>query len=171
MRMLSSALRRNRCHRAFKNFQQCLLNSLSAYITCNRWVFAFFGNFINFVDIYNSARSAFNIKIRSLNKTQQNILNIFTDIACLCKRCSIGNGKRNIQYFRKCLSKQSFSASCRSQKKNITLLKFNVGISVFRINSLIVIVYGNRKAFLCRILSYYVAVKLFFYFNRLRNIL
>ena len=44
-----------------------LLNAFTAYITCNRPVFALTGNFIYFINIYNSTFCLFNIKIGCLN--------------------------------------------------------------------------------------------------------
>ena len=123
--MFPATLRRNIRYCAFKNFQKRLLHSLSRNISGYRTIFTPPGNFINFINIYNSLFGAFNIIICSLNKAEQNIFNIFTDISGLSQSRSISNCERNTQGFRKRLRKISFAYSGRTEKKYIALLNYH----------------------------------------------
>ena len=166
--MLSSALRRNIGYRTLENFQKCLLYALTAYITGNRGIFGFSCNLIYFIHIDNASFGFCNIKIRCLNQAQENVFNIFTDIACFCQGRSISNGKRNIQYSCQCLRKKRFTDTGRTEKKDIAFVQCNI-IFILIVDSFIVIIYRNRKRNLGFILSDHIIVKHCFDFHRFRE--
>ena len=166
--MLASALRRHVCNSSFENFKQRLLYSLTAYISCNRYVFGFFGDFIYFVNVDNTLLGFFYIIICSLKQFKQNIFNVFAYISGFCKRCGICYGKRHIEYFCQCLSQQCLAGSCRSYHYDIALLNFNIVIIFAKIvNSLVVIVDCNRQSFFGFVLVYNVITQSLAYFLRL----
>ena len=161
-------MRRNIGNSSLKNLQQGLLNALTADITCNRRIFGFSRNFVDFIDIYDALFGFFNIVVGRLNKTQQNIFNIFADIARFGKSCGISNCKRNIQDFSKCLGKHCFAYTCGTQKNNIALLYVHVTFSTI-IYSFIMVIYRNAQCNFCVVLPYNVFVEKFFYVVRLRK--
>ena len=97
--MLPAAFGRNRSHRAFNNFQQRLLDALSGNIPGNGRTVAFAGDFIDFVNIHNPAAGLFDIIVRNLQEVQDNILNVFADIAGFSKGGGISNRERDILKF------------------------------------------------------------------------
>ena len=121
LRMLSSALGRYIGNSTLKNFQKCLLNTLTANITGNRGAFALSADLIDFIHIYDTLFSSLYIKIRRLNESEKNILYILTYISRLGKCSSVSDSKGNIEYSRKSLCKHSLTYTCGTEHKNITL--------------------------------------------------
>ena len=97
VRMLATALRRNRCNRAFKDLQQRLLHSFTGHIAGNRWVVALTRNLVDFVNVDNSGFGFFDVKVSSLNEFEQDVFNVFADISSLGQCGGVGNRKRNVQ--------------------------------------------------------------------------
>src|SRR5690606_16893865 len=97
MRMLASALRRNRGYSAFQYFEQRLLNAFSGYIARNRWILGLARYLINLIDIDNPALSLLHVIVSSLNQLKQNILNILAHIASFRQGSSIRDRERHIQ--------------------------------------------------------------------------
>ncbi|MNU55736.1 hypothetical protein D3C71_448180 [compost metagenome] len=171
MRVLPSTLRRYRGYSTFKDLEQSLLNTFTGYIAGDGWILRFTGNFINFIDIDNPAFCFLHVIIGSLNQFEQNVLYIFTHITCFCKRCCIGNGERNIQNFSHSLGKKSLTGTSRSQKKNITLLKFYIFNFALSVYPFVVVVHRYREGFLSLILSNNILIKNVTNFTRFRNFL
>ena len=149
--MLSSSLRRYICHRAFQNFKQRLLYSLSGNVPRDGNIFSFLGDFVYFVDVHNAALRSFQIVIRVLYQLQQDVFHILADIARFRQRRGVRHRKGYVENTRKRLCQQSFSAAGRSEHENIALFKLHA--VVFRlvfggIHSLIMIVNRNRQRFL-----------------------
>ena len=103
MRMLASTLRRNIRDRAFENFQECLLHAFAGHIPRNRRVFILAANFVNFVNVDNSLLRQFDFTIRRLQQFENNIFDIFANVARFRERRSINNRERNFQHPRQCL--------------------------------------------------------------------
>ena len=64
--MFSATLWGNIGNSTLQDFKKCLLNALTANISCDRWVFGFAGNFIYFVNINYTTFSLFHIIIGGL---------------------------------------------------------------------------------------------------------
>ena len=114
VRVFTSSLWWNVRDSALNNFQQCLLNTFPGNIPCNRDVFTFSGNFVNFINIDNALLRALYVIIRRLQEFQHNVFYVFTNISCLCQRCRISYRKRHIKYSGKSLCQQSLTCSCRT---------------------------------------------------------
>ena len=151
LRMLSSALRRNRRIRSFHNLQKSLLNALSGDISCNRNVLTLLGNLIDLIDVDNAKLRALHVVICRLNQLQKNVLDVLTDIAGFGQRGRIRDRKRNVQKLRQCLGKIGLAGAGRSQHQNVGLLKLDTlvflsGILCSRQYALVVVVnrYGQN---------------------------
>ena len=158
LRMLASALWRNTGFCSLQDFQKCLLYAFTGNITGNGYIFCFFCDFINLIEINNTMLSTLNIIIRCLNDFEKNVFNIFSDISCFRQCRCICNCKRNIQNFSKRLCQICLTGAGRTYHQNITLLQFNVHIGAIH-NSLIVIVNCYRKCFFCILLSNYIFIQ------------
>ncbi len=163
--MLASALRRNIGNCAFEHFQQSLLYALTADIACDRRIFTFACDFINFIDIDNAVLCALDIEIGRLNQAKQNIFHVLADIACLRQRRRIGNRERNLQRLCQCLRKQRLARAGRSDQQNVALLQLYIVIPVAE-NAFIVIVNRNTQRNFCPVLPDDVLVECFLQFAR-----
>ena len=169
LRVLSAALRWNIGCCAFENLEKSLLYAFTAYIAGNRRIFALSCDFIQLVDIDNAAFCSCNIKICRLNKTEQDVFNVFTNIACFCESCCICNGERNIERFCESLGKVCLTGACRTDEKNIALLDFNI-VAVIEVgNTLVMIINGDSESLLRSVLTDYIFVESFLDFAWLEN--
>ena len=75
--VLAPALGRNRCHRAFQNLQECLLDTLPRDISGDGGVFCFAGNLVDLVDVDDAHFSALHVVVGSLDQFQQDVFDIF----------------------------------------------------------------------------------------------
>src|SRR5690625_1268220 len=95
--MFASTLWWDRCHGAFKDFQQGLLDAFARYVTSDRRVLRFPRNLVNLVNIDDATFSFGYIVIRRLNKLQQDVLHILADVASLGKRGRVSDNERHIE--------------------------------------------------------------------------
>ena len=114
LRMFASALRRDVGYGAFEELQQRLLNAFPTDVACNRRILAFSGNFIDFIDVDDTVLRALNVVICGLNQAEQDVFNVFADVACFCQRRRVCDCKRNLQRFRKRLRQVCFAAAGRT---------------------------------------------------------
>ena len=169
LRVFASALRRDRGDRPFQDLQQRLLHTLAGNIARDRDVLAFAGYLVQLIDIDDAALGTLHIKICRLQKTEKNVLHILADVACLGECRSVCNGERNIQHTRESLRKKRFSAAGGTDEQNIGLLQLHIGLLVV-INALIVVVNGDGKRDLRRLLPDDVFVEEFLDLCRLRKV-
>ena len=73
-----------------------LLNTFTGNITGNGCILTLTSDLIHLIDVDNTALSALHIKVRSLQKTNQNVLHIVTHITGFGQRGRIGNSKGNV---------------------------------------------------------------------------
>ena len=128
-----------------------------------RWKFA------ELSPIDDAALGAFNIKVCCLQKTNQNVLHIIANITGLSQCCGICNSKRNIQNFGQGLGKEGLTGTRGANQQNIAFLELYIG-SAGQINTLIVIVNGNRKGYLSVFLANDILIHERLHFFRRRQV-
>ena len=170
--MLASALGRYIGDSALHDLQQRLLNALAAYVTGDGGVLAAAGDLVYLIDVYDSTLRSLNVVISSLDKSEQYVLNVLADVACLGKRRSVRNGERHIQQLRQGLCQHGLTNAGRSEKKYVTLLKFHlvVGILIIKECTLVVVVNGHAEDLLSLLLSDDVLVKILLDILRLHQL-
>ena len=125
MRVLTPALRGHRGGCAFNNFQQCLLNTLTGNVPRDRRVFTLASNLVNLVNVNDPHLGALGVKLSGLNQFEQNVFDVFTDVAGFGQRGGISDSKRNIEQTRKCLSQERLTRTCWTQQQNVGLCQLN----------------------------------------------
>ncbi|MNN01908.1 hypothetical protein D3C81_1145420 [compost metagenome] len=171
MRMFTSALRRNGSDRTFQNFQQRLLHAFAGNVAGNRRILRFTRHFIDFVDVNDAAFRFFHIIISSLNQLQEDILDVFADIAGFGQGSRICDRERYIQDFRHRLGKEGFPRTRRTEQQNVTLLQLDILDLALRVHPLVVVVNRNGQRFLRLLLADDVLVQNIADFLGLRNFL
>ena len=124
--MFSSTLWRNRCNRAFHDFQKCLLHTFTGYIPGNGSIFGFSCNFINLIDVDDSLLCPLDIIVSGLDNLKQNVFHVFSYITGFCQRSGICDRKGNIQHSCQILRQESFTGTGRTKHQNITFLQFHI---------------------------------------------
>ena len=158
LRVFASTLRGNGSIGPFDNLQQRLLHAFTRNIASDRKVLCLFRNLINLIDVDNANLSTGNIKIRSRNKLQQDVLNVFAYITRFGQRGSIGNRERNLQRTRKRFGQKRLTRTRGTQQQDIAFRQLYIVFigNLFHANALVVVIHGNRKRFFRIFLPYHV---------------
>ena len=167
--MLAPTLRRNRSNCTFHDLQKRLLNAFARHITCDRRVVRLAADFIDFVDIDDTALCAFDVVIGRLEKLENDVFDVFTDIAGFRECRCIRHGERHIDNACECLSKIGLAATRWTNQQNVGLRQFDVVALALMRETLVVIVHGNRQNALCVLLTDDVIVKNVLDFLRRRH--
>ena len=169
LRVLASALRRDRGDRPLQDFQKRLLHAFAGNVACDRDVLAFAGDLVQLVNIDDAALGALHIKIRRLQQPEKNVLHVLADIARLGERRSVGNGERYIQHARKRLREKCFAAAGGADEQNVGLLQLHIGLTAV-IDALIMVIHGNGQRNLRRFLPDDILVENLFDLRRFRKL-
>ena len=97
LRMLAAALGRNRGHGPLDDLQQGLLHAFAGDIAGQRRAVGFAGDLVDLVDIDDAPLGLFDIIISGLEQIDQDILDIFADIAGLGQGGGIGHAEGHIE--------------------------------------------------------------------------
>ena len=103
MRMLAAALWRNIACAAFQNFQKSLLHAFAGDIASDAYVVGFAADLVDFVDVNDADLRSLHIIIRVLQESQNNVFDVFANIARFGQRRRISDAKWYIENPRECL--------------------------------------------------------------------
>src|SRR4030095_9571736 len=109
--MFAATLWWNVCNCSFQDFQKCLLNTFARDVSGDRWVFIFAADLVNFVDVDDSLLGACDVAIGRLQKFENDVLDVFTNVTRFSKGCGIDDRKRDTQHSRECLGEKRFAGS------------------------------------------------------------
>src|SRR5213592_1588257 len=70
----------------------------------------------DFVDVNDANLRSFHVVIRILKEPQDDVFDVFADVAGFGQRCRVSNAKRHVQDPGKCLGKQCFAGASRSDE-------------------------------------------------------
>ena len=107
LRMLASTLRRYAGNSSLDNLKKGLLHPFTRNITCDRHILTLLGNLVDFIYVDNTTFCTFDVKVSCLQKFEEDIFHVLTNITSFRQCCCISNGKRYIQTSSKGLSKES----------------------------------------------------------------
>ena len=112
-------------------------------------------DFVYFVYVYNSALRGLNVEIGRLEQAEQNVLDVFADVARLRKRGRVGHGERDVQHLRK-----------RLREQDVVLRKLHIVVVRGRVQQPLVMVVDRDGKDLLRLrLPYDVLVEEFLYLD------
>ena len=83
LRVLTATLWRHGGYGAFHDLQQRLLHALTRHITGDGWVVRLAGDLVDFVNVDDAALCAFDIVFRRLQQLEDDVFDIFANIARL----------------------------------------------------------------------------------------
>ena len=109
------------------------------------------------------------IKVRRLNQSQQDVLDILTDVTGLGQRGRVRDRERNLQGLGQCLRQQRLARAGRTQHQDVGLLQLYLGLRM--VDALVVVVNRNRKGNLRTILTDNVLIEHLFQLLRRRQVL
>src|ERR1044072_1760536 len=106
VRVLATTLRRHVRDSAFKNLQERLLHTFTRHVARDRWVLILTTDLVNLVDVDDALLRAFHIAIRSLQEFENDVLDVFTNVARFSQRRRINNRERHSKHAPACLREQ-----------------------------------------------------------------
>ena len=119
LRVLTATLWRNARDGSLKHLKESLLHTLTRHITGYGWILSFARNFIDLVDIHNSALSLLNIVVSVLEKIKDDILNVLSDVTSLCEGCRVRDRKRNLEDSGERLSQERLTGTSWSDQEDV----------------------------------------------------
>ena len=144
----------------FNHFQQCLLHTFAAYITCDAAVFTLAAFFINLIDINNAALCFFNVLICCLIQSCNCFFYIKTNIAAFSQAGSINDNHGHIQQFCSLLNDISLAYTGGPNKHKVSFVNFHT-VDDRIINSFHMRIDCNTQHHLGLILSNHSLIKVF----------
>ena len=148
LRVFAAPARRNICDRPFEDLQQSQLDAFARNVASDGRVIILTTDLIDLVDVDDPLLGFLDLVAGRLEQTQQNVLDVFPDVARFRKTGGIHDAKRNAKYSSKCLGEKRLSRSRRTDQQNIRLLKLDVGTSLGEFESLVVLINRDREPFL-----------------------
>ncbi len=159
MRMLAPTLRRNVRDGAFQNFQQRLLHAFAGNIAGDRRILVLLGNLIDLVDIDDALLGFGDVAIGGLQQLQNNVLDVFADVARFGKRRGVHDCERHVQHARQGLRQQRLARSRRPNQQNVGLGELHFAGLAVQEDALVMIVNGYRQFLFRLVLTDYVLVQ------------
>ena len=155
MRVLAAALRRHGSARALENLEECLLDAFARDIARDGRILRLAGNLVNLVDVDDAALRLIDVVVGSLDELQQDVFNIFADIAGLRQRRRVRDGERHVEDARKRLREQRLAAARWADHEDVRLLELDIVILVRlrRIDALVMVVNRDGQRLLRFILT------------------
>ena len=125
--MFAAALRGNVGDGAFEHFQQGLLNAFAGNVAGDADVVLGFADLVDFVDVDDAALGGFEIVVGVLQKLEQDVLDVFADVAGFGERGRIADGEGHIENARQRFGEQRFAAAGRADQQHVALVDFDFG--------------------------------------------
>ncbi len=169
LRMLATTLRGNRGDRAFHDLQQRLLHALARHIAGDRGIVGLARDLVDFVDVDDAALRPLDIIVRGLEQLEDDVLDVFADIAGFGQRRCIRHGERHIENARQRLRQQRLARAGRTDQQDVGLRQFDVVVLGLMVQPLVVVVDRDRENLLRMLLADHVIVQHLADFLRRRN--
>ncbi len=157
--MLAAALRRHVGDGAFQNLQQRLLHAFTGNVAGDRGVFVLLGDLVDFVDIDDALLRFLHVAVGGLQQFQNNVLDVFADVARFGERGGIHDGEGHIEHARQRLREESLAGSGRTDQKNIGFAEFDVAGLLVQKDALVVVVNRDGEFLLGAVLADDVAIE------------
>jgi hypothetical protein len=118
-----------------------------------------FGYFVDLIDVYDAALGALDVVIRRLQQLENDVLDVLTDIAGLGQGRRVGDGEGNVEGACERLRQQGLAGAGRTDQQDVGFSQFDITVLSLVVESLIVIVDGDRQHLLGMVLADHVVVE------------
>src|SRR5439155_6904823 len=169
LRMLATALRRNRGNRALHDLQKRLLHAFARDVAGDRRIVGFAADLVDLVDIDDAALRPLDIVVGRLQQLQDDVLDVFADVAGFGQRRRIRHRERNVENPRQRLRQQRFARTGRTDQQDVRLRQLDIVVLGLVIEALVVIVDSDREHLLGMALADHIVVENLADFLRRRN--
>src|ERR1019366_4991334 len=125
-RMLAAALWRHRSDRSLDDLEQGLLYTLARHVAGDAWVLRLARDLVDLVDVHNATLALGDVEIACLEQSDENVLDIFADVAGLSQSCRVGDGKRNVKDPRESARQQRLADTGGPDEQNVRLVELHI---------------------------------------------
>ena len=157
--MLAPALWRHRCHRAFDQFEQRLLNAFARHIPRDAGVVRFARDLVDLIDVHDAVLRFVDFVIAVLQQLLNDVLDVLTDITGFGQRGRIRDDEGHIQQAGESLRKKRLAASSRPHQQNVALGQLNFVFLALVTKPLVVVVHRHSEDSLGRVLADHVLIE------------
>ena len=96
---------------ALDDLEQRLLHALARHVAGDRGVVALAGDLVDLVNVDDALLGAGDIEVGGLEQAQQDVLDVFADVAGLGQRGGVGDGEGHVEDLGEGLGEQGLAAS------------------------------------------------------------
>ena len=150
--MFPSALGRNVGNRALEDLQKSLLDTFAGDIAGDGRVFGLPGDLVDLVDVDDAGLGAFDVEFGRLDEPEEDVLDIFTDVARFRQGRGVGHRKGDVQCSRQGLGQHRLTDTGGTEEQDVALLEFDVRL-VAAEDALVVVVHRDRQGDLRAVLT------------------
>src|SRR3954471_4458739 len=161
--VLATALRGHVGDSTLDDLQQSLLNAFTGDVPRDRGVLRLPRDLVDLVDVDDAGLGAPDVVVGRLNQLQEDVLDVFADVAGLGQRGRVGDGERHVQHAGERLRQVGLAAAGRADQENVGLGQLDaVGVRpavAVGLDPLVVVVdrYGERLLGL--LLTHHILIK------------
>ena len=171
MRVLAPALRRHRRGGALEDLEQRLLHALTGDVARDRRVLGLARDLVDLVDVDDAGLGLLDVVVGRLDQLEQDVLDVFADVAGFGERGGVGDRERHLQQARERLREQRLAAAGGADEQDVRLLQLDVGVAVaVRLHALVVVVDRDGEDLLRLLLADHVVVEVLVDLTRLREL-
>src|SRR5581483_11478827 len=125
VRVLASTLRRNVGDGALEDLEQRLLHAFTADVAGDGGVLVLAADLVDFVDVDDAGLGAGDVAVGGLEQLEDDVLDVFTDVAGFGQRGGVHDGEGNIEHLREGLRQQRFSGAGGTDEQDVGFLELD----------------------------------------------
>src|SRR6266852_8665835 len=157
--VLAAALRRDVGDGALQDLEQRLLHPFSRDVTGDGRVVRLARDLVDLVDVDDPALGAADVEVRGLDEPEQDILDVLAHVAGFRQAGGVGDREGDVEDLPQRLHQVGLAAAGGADQHDIRLLQFDVADQLRRLDSLVVVVDGDREHALGVVLTDHVLVE------------
>src|SRR5690606_13827483 len=159
LRMLPAALRRDGGDGALQDLEQSLLHAFTRDIARDARVLRLAGDLVDLVDVDDPALALGQVEVRGLEQTDQDVLDVFTDVAGLGQHRRVRDRERDLEDARERLGEERLPRTGRPDQQDVRLLERDVVEHTLMVDALVVIVDRDGEGLLRLVLADHVLIE------------
>ncbi len=100
---------------------------------------------VDLVDVDDAALRPLDVVVGGLQQLEDDVLDVFADVAGFGERRGVGHRERNVDDARQRLGEQRLAAAGGADQQDVRLRQLDVGILGGVVEALVVVVHGDRE--------------------------
>ena len=136
---------RHRGDRPLEDLQQRLLDAFARHVARDRRVVRLARDLVDLVDVDDPGLRLLDVEVGGLDQLEEDVLDVFTDVAGLGERRRIGDRERDVEDPRERLREVRLPAAGRPEQQDVRLLQLDLAVLDPHLDALVVVVDRDRQ--------------------------